>query len=100
MSEFLPQLVFLAVGGLIAPPLLLLTILFLGSQRPLPNATALALGYPTTCAVMGVAGLALFGGAAGAGGVASVIGGGISATVGGLLIGSGSAMCTLERAVI
>ena len=86
MSDFLPQLAFLAVGGSIAPPLLLLTLLFLGSQRPLPNATALALGYFTTCAVMGVAGLALFGGAAGAGGVASVIGRGISATVGGLLI--------------
>ena len=55
MSEFLPQLVFLAVGGSVAPPLLLLTILFLGSRKPLPNATALALGYFTTCAAMGVA---------------------------------------------
>ena len=84
--SFLPQLFFLAVGGSIAPPILLLTILVLGSQRPLPNATALALGYFTTCAVMGIAGLALLGGAAGAGGVASTIGRGVSATVGGLLI--------------
>ena len=84
MSGVFPQLVFLSVGGSIAPPLLLLTIL--GLQRPLPNATALTLGYFTTCAVMGIAGLALFGGAAGAGGVASVIGRAISATVGGLLI--------------
>jgi hypothetical protein len=86
MSGVFPQLVFLSVGGSIAPPLLLLTILFLSSQRPLPNATALTPGYFTTCAVMGIAGLALFGGAAGAGGVASVIGRAISATVGGLLI--------------
>ena len=43
MSGFVPQLLFLAVGGGIAPPLLLLTILFLGSRRPLPNATALVL---------------------------------------------------------
>ena len=47
MSGFLPQPVFLAAGGSIAPPLLLLTILFLGSQSPLPNAAALALGYKT-----------------------------------------------------
>jgi hypothetical protein len=47
MSGFLPQPVFLATGGSIAQPLLLLTILFLGSQSPLPNATALALGYKT-----------------------------------------------------
>jgi hypothetical protein len=45
MSELLPGLILLAVGGSIAPPLLLLTLLFLGSRRPLPNATALALGY-------------------------------------------------------
>jgi hypothetical protein len=37
MSDLLPQLAFLAVGGSIAPPLLLLTILFLSSHRPLPN---------------------------------------------------------------
>ena len=45
MSAVSPQLVFLAMGGSIAPPLLLLTILFLGSERPLYNDTALALGY-------------------------------------------------------
>jgi hypothetical protein len=47
MSGFLPQPVFLAAGGSIAPPLLLLTSLFLGSQSPLPNAAVLALGYKT-----------------------------------------------------
>jgi len=46
--------------------LLLLTILFLGSRRPLPNAGALALGYFGTCAVIGISGLALFAGAEGA----------------------------------
>ena len=89
VNGFLPQLVFLAIGGSIAPPLLLLTVLFLGSQRPLINATALALGYFTTfttCAVMSIAGLAFFGGVAGAGVVASMIGRDLSATVGGLLI--------------
>src|SRR5215207_5506194 len=83
MSGFLPQLVFLAVGGSVAPPLLLLTILFLGSRRPLPNATALALGYFTTCAAMGIAGLTLFGGAESA---TSTIGRVLSVMVGGLLI--------------
>ena len=86
MSDFLPQLLFLAVGGAIAPPLLLLTILFLGSRRPPPNATALALGYFATCAAIGIAGLTLFAGAAGAGGAASTAGLVISASVGGLLI--------------
>jgi hypothetical protein len=86
MSDFLPQLLFLAVGGAIAPPLLLLTILFLGSRRPLPNATALALGYFATCAAIGIAGLTLFDGAAGAGGAASTAGRVISASVGSLLI--------------
>ena len=43
MSDLLPGLLVLAVGGSIAPPLLLLTILFPGSRRPLPNACALAL---------------------------------------------------------
>ena len=52
MSEFLPQLVILSIGGSIAPPLLLLTILFLGSREPLPNASARALGYFTNCAAM------------------------------------------------
>src|SRR5829696_1748707 len=58
MSDLLPGLVVLAIGGSIAPPLLLLTILFLGSQRPLPNAGALMLGYFTTCAVIGISGQA------------------------------------------
>ena len=62
MSDLLPGLIVLAFGGSIAPPLLLLTILFLDSLRPLPNATALALGYFTTCAAMGIVGLTLFGG--------------------------------------
>src|SRR5215207_8236271 len=35
MSDLLPQLIVLALGGAIAPPLLLPTILFLGSRRPL-----------------------------------------------------------------
>jgi Sap, sulfolipid-1-addressing protein len=83
MSGFLPQLAFLAVGGSIAPPLLLLTILFLGSRRPLPNATALALGYFVTCAAMGILGLTLFGGAESA---ATMIGRAISVTVGSLLL--------------
>ena len=86
MSDFLPQLLFLAVGGAIAPPLLLLTILFLSSRRPLPNATALALGYFATCAAIGIAGLTLFAGAAGAGSAASTAGLVISASVGGLLV--------------
>ena len=86
MSDFLPELLFLAVGGAIAPPLLLLTILFLGSRRPLPNATALALGYFATCAAIGIAGLTLFAGAVGAGSAASTAGLVISASVGGLLI--------------
>ena len=49
MSDLLPQLIVLALGGAIAPPLLLHTILFWDSRfwdsrRPLPNATALGLG--------------------------------------------------------
>src|SRR5215218_4009289 len=83
MSDLLPGLIVLAIGGSIAPPLLLLTILFLGSHRPLPNATALALGYFTTCAAIGIVGLTLFGGAETD---ASTIGRVISAMVGGLLI--------------
>jgi hypothetical protein len=86
MSGFLPQLAILAAGGSIAPPLLLLTILFLGSPSPLPSATALALGYFAICTVMGVVGLTVFGEAAGPGGVASMVGRVISVTVGGLLI--------------
>jgi hypothetical protein len=83
MSDLLPGLIVLAIGGSIAPPLLLLTILFLGSHRPLPNATALALGYFTTCAAIGIVGLTLFGGAETG---ASTIGRVVSAMVGGLLV--------------
>ena len=83
MSDLLPGLLVLAVGGSIAPPLLLLTILFLGSRRPLPNAGALALGYFTVCTVIGIAGLVLFGDA---GSAISTIGRVISAAVGVLLI--------------
>jgi hypothetical protein len=54
MSELLPGLLVLAIGGSVTPPLLLLTILFLDSRRPLPNATALALGYFATCTVIGI----------------------------------------------
>jgi hypothetical protein len=43
MSDRLPGLLVLAISGSIMPPLLLLTILFPGSRRPLPNAGALAL---------------------------------------------------------
>ena len=87
MIDLLPQLIVLALGGSIAPALLLLTILFLGSQRPLPNATALVLGYFAVCAAVGVAGLVLFGGTAGAAGsTASTIGRVISVTLGVLLI--------------
>ena len=86
MIDLLPQLSVLAVGGSIAPPLLLLTILFLGSQRPLTNATALVLGYFAVCAAVGVAGLILFSGTAGAGSTASTIGRVISVALGVLLI--------------
>src|SRR5215208_5716133 len=83
MRDLLPGLIVLAIGGSIAPPLLLLTILFLGSRRPLPNAAALALGYFTTSAAIGVVGLTLFGGAeTGASTITRVI----SAMVGGLLV--------------
>ena len=83
MRDLLPGLVVLAVGGSIAPPLLLLTILFLGSHRPLPNSAALALGYFTTCAAIGIVGLTLFGNAES---TASTIGRVISVMVGGLLV--------------
>ena len=83
MSDLLPGLVVLAIGGSIAPPLLLLTILFLGSQRPLPNAGALMLGYFTTCAVIGISGITLFGGAEDA---VSTVGRVISVTLGVLLL--------------
>jgi hypothetical protein len=83
MGDLPPGLIVLAIGGSVAPPLLLLTILFLGSQRPLPNASSLTLGYFTTCAVIGISGLILFGGAESA---VSTVGRVISATVGALLI--------------
>ena len=83
MSDSLPGLIVLAIGGSVAPPLLLLTILFLGSQKPLPNASALALGYFTTCAVIGISGLLLFGGAES---TVATVGRIISATVGALLL--------------
>jgi hypothetical protein len=83
MSELLPGLLVLAIGGTIMPPLLLLTILFLGSRRPLPNAAALALGYFATCTIIGILGLVLFGDAEGA---ASTVGQVISVTVGILLL--------------
>jgi hypothetical protein len=83
VGNLLPGLIVLAMGGSIAPPLLLLTILFLGSRRPLPNASALALGYFTTCALIGMAGLTLFGGA---GDAVSMVGRVISVSVGGLLV--------------
>jgi hypothetical protein len=83
MSDQLPGLIILAIGGSIALPLLLLTILFLGSQRALPNASAFALGYFSTCAVIVISGLVLFGRAES---TVSTVGRVISATVGGLLI--------------
>ena len=83
MSDPLPGLIVLAIGGSVAPPLLLLTIMFLGSRRPLPNAGALALGYFVTCAVIGISGLTFFGGAES---TVSTVGRVISATVGALLI--------------
>ena len=48
MGDLLPGLIVLAIGGSVAPPLLLLTILFLGSQRPLSNASSLTLDYFNT----------------------------------------------------
>jgi hypothetical protein len=69
--------------------LLLLTILFLGTQRSLPNATTLVLGYLAVCATIGIAGLILIGSTAEASGVASTIGRVISLSVGALLIGLG-----------
>ena len=83
MGDLLPGLIVLAIGGSVAPPLLLLTILFLGSRRPLLNAAALALGYFTTCAVIGISGLVLFGRAEN---IVSTVGRVISTTIGALLI--------------
>jgi hypothetical protein len=83
MRDTLPGLIVLAIGGSVAPPLLLLTILFLGSRRPILNAGALVLGYFTICAAIGILGLVLFGGAESA---VSAVGRVISATIGALLI--------------
>jgi len=60
------------------PRLIVLAILFLSSQRFLPNTSALALGYFTTCAVIGISGHHLFGGAES---TVSTVGRIISATV-------------------
>src|SRR5215218_11200905 len=83
MSDTLPGLIVLAIGGSIAPPLLLLTILLLSSKGPISNAGSLALGYFATCAGIGVLGLLLFGGAEGA---VSTVGRVISVSVGALLV--------------
>ena len=83
MSGTLPELIVLAIGGSIAPPLLFLTVLFLGSWRPIPNASALALGYFVTCAVIGISGLVLCGGAEN---TISTVGRIISVSVGALLV--------------
>jgi hypothetical protein len=66
MSDLLPQLIVLALGGAIAPPLLLLTILFWDSrfwdsQRPLyPTPPPSGSGTSLFCAAMGSSGLTLF----------------------------------------
>jgi AI-2 transport protein TqsA len=83
MSEPFPGVLVLAVGGSVAPPLLLLNILFLGSRRPIPNAVALALGYFSACSAIGISGLVLFGGA---GSTVSTAGRVMSVTVGVLLL--------------
>jgi Sap, sulfolipid-1-addressing protein len=83
MSDAIPGLVVLAIGGSVAPSLLLRTILFLGSQRPLTNACALALGYFATCAVIGNSGLVLFDGAEGTVATAGRV---VSTTIGAMLI--------------
>ena len=72
MSDLLPQLIVLALGGTIAPPLLLLlTSLFWDSrfwdsrfwdsQRPLyPTPPLSGSGTSLFCAAMGISGLTLF----------------------------------------
>ena len=98
MIDLLPQVIVLALGGSIAPALVLLTILFLGSQSPLPNATALVLGYFAVCAAVGVAGLILFSGTAGAAGsTASTIGRIVSVTLGVPLIVLGLRRLVITR---
>ena len=60
MSDLLPQLIVLALGGAVAPPLLLLTILFWDSQRPLyPTPPLSGSGTSLFCAAMGISGLTL-----------------------------------------
>lgn len=86
MSSPLPELIVLAAGGSVAPLLLLLTILMLGSRRPLPNATALALGYFVTYGAIGIVGLAFIGSSAETESAVSAVGRVMGATVGGLLI--------------
>jgi hypothetical protein len=83
MNGTLPELIVLAIGGSIAPPLLFLTVLFLGSWRPIPNASALVLGYVVTCGMIGISGLVLFGGAEN---TISTVGRIISVSVGTLLV--------------
>jgi hypothetical protein len=82
VGDLLPGLVLLDVGGSIAPTLILLTVLFLWSRRPFPNAVSLALGYLVTCAAVGVSALILFGNA----GSAATVGRIVSAVVGGTLM--------------
>jgi hypothetical protein len=98
VSDLLSGLLVLAVGGSIAPPLLLLTILFLGSRRPLPNSGALILGYLTVCAAVGISGLVLFGDY---GNTISTVGRVISVAVGVLLIvlGLGSLLASSDPEV-
>ena len=66
MSDLLPQLIVLALGGAIATPLLLLTILFWDSRfwdsrRPLcPTPPPSGSGTSLFCAAMGSSGLTLF----------------------------------------
>jgi Na+(H+)/acetate symporter ActP len=55
----------------------------LGPRRPLLNAAALAIGHFTTCAVIGISGLVLFGGAQS---TVSTVGRLISTTIRALLI--------------
>jgi hypothetical protein len=74
MSDLLlPQLIVLAVGGSVEPPLFFLTTLLLRSQRSLLHATALVLGYFAVCATIGIVGLILFAGVVGAAGIISSV---------------------------
>jgi len=85
----LAQLIILAVGGSVAPPLFLLTILLLIYQGSLLNPTALVLGYLAVGATFGVVGLILFESMTGAESILSIIDRGMSLIVGGLLIAVG-----------